>query len=57
VLECAYRAAAGLALETPRSFAVLNASIIRFTVDNGKLKLVSWGEVGHLRPAVLDELP
>lgn len=56
VLECAYRAAAGLPLETPRSFAVLNASINRFTVDNGKLKLVSWGEVAHLTPRALDEL-
>jgi probable phosphoglycerate mutase len=56
VLECAYRAAAGLPLETPRSFAVLNASINRFSVDNGKLKLVSWGEVAHLAPRALDEL-
>jgi probable phosphoglycerate mutase len=56
VLECAYRAAAGIPLETPRSFAVLNASINRFSVDNGKLKLVSWGEVAHLAPRALDEL-
>ena len=56
VLECAYRAAAGLPLETPRTFAVLNASINRFTVDNGKLKLLSWGEVAHLAPRALDEL-
>ena len=56
VLECAYRAAAGLPLETPRSFAVLNASINRFTVANGKLKLISWGEVAHLAPRALDEL-
>jgi probable phosphoglycerate mutase len=56
VLECAYRAATGLPLETPRTFAVLNASINRFTVDNGKLRLGSWGEVGHLAPRALDEL-
>lgn len=56
VLECAYRAALGLSLETPRDFPVLNASINRFRVEGGKLSLVSWGEVGHLQPKVLDEL-
>jgi probable phosphoglycerate mutase len=56
VLECAYRMALGLPLETPRDFKVYNASINRFRVEDGKLVLVSWGEVGHLRPAVLDEL-
>ncbi|NIA00516.1 histidine phosphatase family protein [Massilia sp. CCM 8734] len=56
VLECAYRAALGLSLETPRDFPVLNASINRFRVLDGKLSLLSWGEVGHLQPKVLDEL-
>lgn len=57
VLECAYRAARGLALETPRNFSVMNASINRFTVAGGKLGLDSWGEVEHLAPSTLDELP
>jgi probable phosphoglycerate mutase len=56
VLECAYRAALELPLETPRTFPVLNASINRFAVDNGKLRLLSWGEVAHLAPRALDEL-
>jgi probable phosphoglycerate mutase len=56
VLECAYRAALGMALETPRNFAVLNASINRFSVSEGKLMLLSWGEVEHLQRGVLDEL-
>jgi 2,3-bisphosphoglycerate-dependent phosphoglycerate mutase len=56
VLECAYRAALDLPLETPRDFAVMNASINRFSVSDGKLKLESWGEVGHLQAKVLDEL-
>jgi probable phosphoglycerate mutase len=56
VLECIYRAALGLPLETPRDFKVLNASINRFTVRDGKLELVSWGEVEHLRPALLDDI-
>jgi probable phosphoglycerate mutase len=59
VLECAYRLACALPLETPRDFKVYNASINRFRFDPaaGGLVLSSWGEVGHLRPAVLDELP
>jgi probable phosphoglycerate mutase len=59
VLECAYRLAKGLPLETPRDFKVYNASINRFRFDpaGGGLELHSWGEVDHLRPAVLDELP
>ena len=56
VLECAYRAALGLSLETPRDFKVLNASVNRFVVEQGGLRLLSWGEVGHLQPAVLDDL-
>jgi 2,3-bisphosphoglycerate-dependent phosphoglycerate mutase len=59
VLECAYRLARGLPLETPRDFKVYNASINRFRYHpaDGRLELCSWGEVEHLRPAVLDELP
>ncbi|NML63202.1 histidine phosphatase family protein [Massilia sp. RP-1-19] len=57
VLECAYRAALGLSLETPRTFKVMNASINRFTIKEGNLVLDSWGEVGHLRQGALDELP
>jgi probable phosphoglycerate mutase len=59
VLECAYRLALGLPLETPRDFKVYNASINRFRYHpaSGRLELLSWGEVEHLRPAVLDELP
>jgi probable phosphoglycerate mutase len=56
VLECAYRMALDLPLETPRDFKVFNASINRFRIEDGRLVLQSWGEVAHLRPAVLDEL-
>lgn len=56
VLECAYRAALGLPLETPRDFKVHNASVNRFVAEEGKLRLVSWGEVEHLRQGVLDDL-
>jgi len=56
VLECIYRSALNLSLETPRDFKVLNASINRFVVRDGKLELVSWGDVAHLQPAVLDDV-
>jgi probable phosphoglycerate mutase len=56
VLECAYRSALGLSLETPRDFPVMNASINRFSVHGGVLSLHSWGEVEHLARGVLDEL-
>jgi probable phosphoglycerate mutase len=55
VLECAYRAALGMLLETPRDFPVLNASVNRFSVTGAALTLTSWGEVGHLAPTALDE--
>lgn len=57
VLECAYRAALGMPLESPRDFKVHNASINRFTVTAGALALESWGQVAHLRKEVLDDLP
>lgn len=56
VLECAYRCALGLSLETPRTFTIPNASINRFTVQDGKLALVSWGDVAHLLHVAMDEL-
>jgi probable phosphoglycerate mutase len=57
VLECAYRAALVLPLDTPRNFPVLNASLNHFSVANGVLALHGWGEVGHLAALALDELP
>lgn len=54
VLECAYRAAKGMSLDSPRDFQVRNASINRFTLVNGKLTLDSWGEVDHLALALDD---
>ena len=56
VLECAYRAALGLPLSTPRDFPVLNASINRLRLDGDVLQLISWGEVAHLDHMALDEV-
>lgn len=56
VLECAYRCALGMSLKTPRNFAIPNASINRFTYHDGKLTLISWGEIDHLQHVAMDEL-
>lgn len=56
VLECAYRAALNLPLSTPRDFDIYNASINRFTWQDGRLQLQQWGEISHLDEDVLDEL-
>lgn len=54
VLECAYRAATGMTLESPRDFQVRNASINRFTWSDGKLALTHWGDVDHLAVSLDD---
>ncbi|MBV8658412.1 MAG: histidine phosphatase family protein [Burkholderiales bacterium] len=54
VLECAYRAARGISLDSPRDFQVPNAGINRFTFANGKLSLDSWGDTSHLQAALDD---
>lgn len=56
VLECAYRAALDLPLDRPRDFPVKNASINRFSVIDGKLKLIDWGDCAHLAAPAIDEL-
>jgi probable phosphoglycerate mutase len=56
VLECAYRAARGIQLDSPRDFQVKNASINRFDVTDDKLVLTSWGEVDHLALAAKDDI-
>ena len=56
VLECAYREAVGMQLDSPRDFQVKNASINRFTFADGKLALTSWGEVDHLTLAAMDDV-
>ena len=56
VLECAYRAAAGMTLDGPRDFQIRNASINRFTFKEGALALEHWGDVAHLNATAMDEL-
>ncbi|MBB3119109.1 histidine phosphatase family protein [Pseudoduganella violacea] len=56
VLECAYRAATGMALDRPRDFQVKNASVNRFVWDGGQLRLVLWGDTRHLAALALDDV-
>ncbi|MES2261886.1 MAG: histidine phosphatase family protein [Pseudomonadota bacterium] len=56
VLECAYRAATGMTLDSPRDFQVKNAAINRFRYADGKLTLESWGDAAHLELAALDDI-
>lgn len=56
VLECAYREAVGMTLDSPRDFQVRNASVNRFSYADGKLHLVHWGNIEHLAAPAMDEL-
>ncbi|MDE2431062.1 MAG: histidine phosphatase family protein, partial [Burkholderiales bacterium] len=56
VLDCVYRMATGLALHAPRDFDLKNASVNRLRWSGDGLRLVAWGEVGHLAAETLDEV-
>ena len=57
VLDVIYRAATGLALQSPRSWLLKNAAINRLLWTPESLTLVGWGDVAHLESnaAPLDE--
>lgn len=48
-LDSLFRHVLNITLDRPRCFSLLNASINTFTVEAGTWKLVSWGDVSHLR--------
>lgn len=50
VLDCAYRAATGLALEAQRPVPLVNASLNWFVCDNGAWRAERWGDADHLGP-------
>lgn len=54
VLDCAYRIGAGLALDAPRDYELLNASLNRITFDGERFSLIDWGDVAHLDEALDD---
>jgi 2,3-bisphosphoglycerate-dependent phosphoglycerate mutase len=54
VLDCAFRIAAGLALDAARHHDLFNASINRIEHDGERFRLVHWGDVSHLGQALDD---
>ncbi len=56
VLDCIYRCASGLALNVPRDFDMLNASINRLIWDGSRLQVVQWSDISHLGGSALDEV-
>jgi probable phosphoglycerate mutase len=49
VLDSAFRYVNGIPLSAPRTFSILNASISRITILNGRWLLATWCEVAHLK--------
>jgi 2,3-bisphosphoglycerate-dependent phosphoglycerate mutase len=56
VLDCLYRAATHVGLETPRTWQIGNASINRLLWADGDFSLVGWGDTRHLDAPTLDEV-
>jgi probable phosphoglycerate mutase len=48
VLAHLYQHATASPMDTPRKFAVLNASVNRFVYDGDRWELLQWGDVSHL---------
>jgi probable phosphoglycerate mutase len=55
VLDCLYRAAAGLDLAAPRSWELGNASINRLLFTGERFTLVGWSDTAHLDGDPLDD--
>jgi probable phosphoglycerate mutase len=54
VLAMLYRHATAMPLATPRDFPLHNTGINRFRHRLGAWQLQSWGDIGHLEPALDD---
>ena len=55
VLDCMYRAAAGLGLDAPRSWELGNAAINRLLFTGERFTLVGWSDTSHLDGDPLDD--
>lgn len=51
VLDCLHRAAAGIALDAPRTWQLGNAAINRLLFVEGRFVLIGWDDRGHLEAA------
>jgi probable phosphoglycerate mutase len=54
VLAMLYRHARAMPLDAPRDFSLRNTGINRFRHRLGAWQLRSWGDIGHLEPALND---
>lgn len=50
VLDCLYRAAAGIGLQAPRTWQLGNAAVNRLLFSEGRFVVVGWDDRGHLEP-------
>lgn len=55
VLDCVYRAAAGVTLDAPRSWQLSNATINRLLATPEGLRLIGWNDDRHLAGLSLDD--
>ncbi|WP_375754436.1 histidine phosphatase family protein [Corallococcus exercitus] len=55
VLSALLRHCLGIPSAAPRAFSVLNAGWNQFDLHAGALRLVTWGDVSHLRALSLDD--
>jgi probable phosphoglycerate mutase len=55
VLSSLFRHSLGIPPGVPRTFSVLNASWNHFDYEAGTFRLVTWGDVNHLRDASRDD--
>ncbi|RKG92520.1 histidine phosphatase family protein [Corallococcus terminator] len=55
LLSSLLRACLGIPPTTPRAFSVLNASWNQFDLHAGEFRMVTWGDVNHLRGLSLDD--
>ena len=55
VLDLMMRLAIGLPLNIPRAYSLFNASLNRFSRDNGRWVLDTWGDTSHLDGVTKDD--
>ncbi|MBF0500918.1 MAG: histidine phosphatase family protein [Candidatus Riflebacteria bacterium] len=55
ILDMLIRLTFGLPLSGPRAFSLFNGSLNRFSLKNGRLGLLTWGDISHLLTAVGDD--
>ncbi len=55
VLDCAYRYARQMPLDTVREHALLNASVNELAYRSGGVEVMRWADVTHLTPGSVDD--